>query len=81
MYIMHFKVNCKSLKKWKMDFYLGDQKMKKLLVGMIVLLSVVAFVNAAEPTESAIEGVDITVDTTFVTVRTACSQRTFPGSH
>ena len=45
--------------------------MKKLLVGMIVLLSVVAFVNAAETAattpETAIEGVDITVDTTFVT--------------
>ena len=45
--------------------------MKKLLVGMIVLLSVVAFVNAAETAattpETAIEGVDITVDNTFVT--------------
>ena len=45
--------------------------MKKLLVGMIILLSVVAFVNAADtaeaPAASAIEGVDITVDTTFVT--------------
>jgi hypothetical protein len=55
----------------EMDFYLGDQKMKKLLVGMIMLLSVVAFVNAAEtaeaPAATAIEGVDITVDNTFVT--------------
>jgi hypothetical protein len=45
--------------------------MKKLLVGMIVLLSVVAFVNAAEtagtPAATAIEGVKTTVDTTFVT--------------
>jgi hypothetical protein len=45
--------------------------MKKLLVGMMMLLSVVAFVNAADtaeaPAATAIEGVDITVDNTFVT--------------
>ena len=44
--------------------------MKKLLVGMMMLLSVVAFVNAADtaeaPAATAIEGVDITVDNTFV---------------
>ena len=49
--------------------------MKKLLVGMIVLLSVVAFVNAADTAEvpvaattsdSAIEGVTTTVDLTYV---------------
>jgi uncharacterized protein (TIGR02001 family) len=54
-----------------MDFYFRRSEMKKLLVGMIVLLSVVAFVNAAETAattpETAIEGVDITVDNTFVT--------------
>ncbi|RKY05850.1 MAG: hypothetical protein DRP56_08455 [Planctomycetota bacterium] len=53
--------------------------MKKLLVGMIMLLSVVAFVNAAETAEApaaapvvaepaqAIEGVTTTVDVTYVT--------------
>lgn len=46
--------------------------MKKLLVGMIVLLSVVGFVNAAEEAAAtepapAIEGVTTTVDVTYVT--------------
>ena len=47
--------------------------MKKLLVGMIMLLSVVAFVNAAEETAAttepaqAIDGVTTTVDVTYVT--------------
>lgn len=41
--------------------------MKKLLVGMIVLLSVVAYVNAQTATQPAIEGVTTTVDVTYVT--------------
>ena len=44
--------------------------MKKLLVGMIVVLSVVAFVNAEDtakaPAATAIEGVTTTVDLTYV---------------
>jgi hypothetical protein len=58
----------------KMDFF-RRSKMKKLLVGMIMLLSVVALVNAAETAESSaatepapvIDGVTTTVDVTYVT--------------
>jgi len=49
-----------------MDFCFRRSEMKKLLVGMIVLLSVVAFVNAEE-TAAAVEDMGVTVDLSYTT--------------
>jgi len=46
-----------------MDFYFRRSKMKKLLVGMVVLLSVTAFVNAAE--EAATQDLGATVNLSY----------------